>query len=172
MGIRESALNTIASLANGDFVRMVTAAGASRKASLQTIAQHIIENYTGSTLAGSNQSIKAALDGLNSNSVIPVTSNNEYITIDSNASRKIGNHLALISFKAHCSGGTVTQSGNSIIIGANYVAQITAMCGTGGNWTVTGAKYIYFTQVSGIRYARVAMADGEYIHVNIVLPID
>ena len=78
----------------------------------------------------------------------------------------------MISFKAHCSGGTVTQSGNSIIIGANYVAQITAMCGTGGNWTVTGAKYIYFTQVSGIRYARVAMADGEYIHVNIVLPID
>lgn len=67
MGIRESALNTIASLANGDFVRMVTAAGASRKASLQTIAQHIIENYTGSTLAGSSQSVKAAIDGLNSN---------------------------------------------------------------------------------------------------------
>lgn len=66
MGIRESALNTIASLANGDFVRMVTAAGASRKASLQTIAQHIIENYTGSSLAGSNQSVKAALDELNS----------------------------------------------------------------------------------------------------------
>lgn len=66
MGIRESALNTIASLANGDFVRMVTAAGASRKASLQTIAQHIIENYTGSTLAGSSQSVKAAIDGLNS----------------------------------------------------------------------------------------------------------
>lgn len=142
------------------------------RALVSAVAKKIVEDYAGSSLAGSNQSVKAALDSLNSNSVIPVTSNNEYITIDSNASRKIGRHLALISFKAHCSGGTVTQSGNSIIIGANYVAQITAMCGTGGNWTVTGAKYIYFTQVSGIRYARVAMADGEYIHVNIVLPID
>jgi len=66
MGIRESALNTITALTNSDFVRMVTAAGASRKASLQSVAQHIIENYAGSSLAGSNQSVKAAIDGLNS----------------------------------------------------------------------------------------------------------
>lgn len=94
MGIRESALNTIASLANGDFVRMVTAAGASRKASLQTIAQHIIENYTGSTLAGSNQSIKAALDGLNSNSVA-VTLNSAYGTSLSNDSYRSGRVVIL-----------------------------------------------------------------------------
>lgn len=66
MSIKESALNTIAALTNSDFVRMVTSAGASRKATLQSIAQHIIETYAGSSLAGSNQSVKAALDGLNS----------------------------------------------------------------------------------------------------------
>lgn len=73
MGIRESALNTIASLANGDFVRMVTAAGASRKASLQSIAQHILETYTGTSLAGSNQSVKSAIDGLNSTTAYSIT---------------------------------------------------------------------------------------------------
>jgi len=66
MSIKESALNTITALANSDFIRMVTSAGASRKATLQNIAQHIIENYAGSSLAGSNQSVKAAVDGLNS----------------------------------------------------------------------------------------------------------
>lgn len=66
MSIKESALNTITALTNSDFVRMVTSAGASRKATLQNIAQHIIENYTGSSLAGSNQSVKSALDALNS----------------------------------------------------------------------------------------------------------
>ena len=69
MSIKESALNAIAALTNSDFVRMVTSAGASRKATLQTIAQHIIENYAGSTLAGSQQSVKSALDALNSNVV-------------------------------------------------------------------------------------------------------
>lgn len=66
MSIKESALNTITALTNSDFIRMVTAAGASRKASLQSIAQHIIESYAGSTLAGSQQSVKSALDALNS----------------------------------------------------------------------------------------------------------
>lgn len=67
MGIRESALSTLSALTNNDFIRMVSSAGASRKATLQAIAQHIIENYAGSSLAGSNQSVKAAIDGLNSN---------------------------------------------------------------------------------------------------------
>lgn len=66
MSIKESALNTITALTNSDFIRMVTSAGASRKATLQSIAQHIIESYAGSTLAGSQQSVKSALDALNS----------------------------------------------------------------------------------------------------------
>ncbi len=103
MGIRESLLNTITSVGSSDFVRIVTSAGASSKAtvanlfksfesglgaksSLTTsdyirvvgsdnnaykqlvsdVAKKIIENYTGSSLAGSSQSVKSALDALNS----------------------------------------------------------------------------------------------------------
>lgn len=106
MGVRESLLNTITSVGNGDFVRIVTSAGASSKATVQNlfksfesglsaksslttsdyirvvgsdnvsykqlvsdVAKKIIENYTGSSLAGSNQSVKSALDALNSKSL-------------------------------------------------------------------------------------------------------
>ena len=37
------------------------------KALVSAVAKKIVEDYAGSSLAGSNQSIKAALDGLNSN---------------------------------------------------------------------------------------------------------
>ena len=37
MGIRESLLNTITSVGNGDFIRIVTSAGASSKATLQNV---------------------------------------------------------------------------------------------------------------------------------------
>lgn len=103
MGIRESLLNTITSVGSSDFVRIVTSAGASSKATLQNViksfetglgaksslttsdyirvvgsdnasykqlvsdvAKKIIENYTGSSLAGSSQSVKSAIDALNS----------------------------------------------------------------------------------------------------------
>ena len=104
MGVRESLLNTITSVADSDFVRIVTSAGASSKATVRNlfkgfesnlsaksslttsdyirvvgsdnesykqlvsdVAKKIIENYTGSSLAGSSQSVKSALDSLNSN---------------------------------------------------------------------------------------------------------
>ena len=66
MAVRESLLNTINSIATSDFVRAVTSAGASSKVTVSNLAKAIVENYTGSTLAGSSQSVKSALDSLNS----------------------------------------------------------------------------------------------------------
>ena len=67
MSIKESALNAITSITQSDFIRAVTAAGASRRVTVANLAKAIIESYTGSSLAGENQSVKAALDALNSN---------------------------------------------------------------------------------------------------------
>jgi len=67
MSIKESALSTIASISNSDFVRAVTSAGASRRITVSNLAKQIIEGYAGSTVAGSAQSVKSALDSLNSN---------------------------------------------------------------------------------------------------------
>lgn len=66
MGIKESALAAITTITQSDLIRAVTAAGASRRITVANLAKAIIENYTGSSLAGSSQSVKAALDSLNS----------------------------------------------------------------------------------------------------------
>lgn len=111
MGIRESALNTITALTNSDFVRMVTAAGASRKASLQSVAQHIIESYAGSTLAGRQQSVKSAIDELNSTSV-SITAGTG-VTIPQNNSVRNGK---LVAINAYFQCDSVT-AGTAITVG-------------------------------------------------------
>lgn len=67
MGVKEKALTAASSIASGDFLRMVTSAGASRKIDYSKLAKAIVEEYNGSTVAGSAQTLKAALDSLNSN---------------------------------------------------------------------------------------------------------
>ena len=113
MGIRESALNTITALTNSDFVRMVTAAGASRKASLQSIAQHIIESYAGSTLAGRQQSVKSALDELNSTVALEPTIYGTRITISYSKCVQIG-RIVFVNIRCTANQGL---NGNTIVTG-------------------------------------------------------
>ena len=94
MGIRESALSTLSALTNNDFIRMVSSAGASRKATLQSIAQHIIEQYAGSSLLGKQQSVKSALDELNSTLTAKDITNSlssSVATINRALAQRIGN---------------------------------------------------------------------------------
>lgn len=67
MSIKESALTAITAISNSDFVRAVTSAGASRRITVANLAKQIVEGYAGSSLAGSSQSVKSAIDSLNSN---------------------------------------------------------------------------------------------------------
>jgi hypothetical protein len=130
MGVRESLLNTISSVGSSDFVRIVTAAGASSKATVANlfksfesglgvksslgtgdyirvvgsdnasykqlvsdVAKKIIENYTGSSLAGSSQSVKSALDSLNSKLTftdITNTLSSSVATVNAAYSHRIG----------------------------------------------------------------------------------
>lgn len=111
MSIKESALNTIAELTNSDFVRMVTSAGASRKATLQSIASHIIETYAGSSLAGKSQSVKSAIDELNSTSVTITAGTG--VTIPQNNSVRNGK---LVAINAYFQCESVT-AGTAITVG-------------------------------------------------------
>ena len=69
--VKEKVLDAVSSIASGDFLRVVTSGGHARKIDYNLLAKAIIENYTGSSVAGSNQSVKAALDSLNSNAMMP-----------------------------------------------------------------------------------------------------
>lgn len=66
---KEKNLTTVTTVAAADFARLVTSAGASVKATAANLAKYIIETYNGSTVAGSAQSVKSALDSLNSKSL-------------------------------------------------------------------------------------------------------
>lgn len=66
---KEKNLTSITTVAAADFARIVTSAGASVKATAANLAKYIVETYNGSTVAGSAQSVKSALDSLNSNSM-------------------------------------------------------------------------------------------------------
>ena len=66
---KEKNLTNVTSIAAADFARLVTSAGASVKATAANLAKYVIETYNGSSVAGSSQSVKNALDSLNSNVV-------------------------------------------------------------------------------------------------------
>lgn len=56
-------------LTTNDYVRVVGSDDVSYKQPLSDVAQKTIENYAGSTLAGSTQSVKGAIDGLKSSAI-------------------------------------------------------------------------------------------------------
>lgn len=65
MAIKESALTAITSITNGDFIRAVLSGGGSRRISGGNLAKYVIETYANSSVGGSTQSVKSALDTLN-----------------------------------------------------------------------------------------------------------
>ena len=72
---KEKNLTAVTSVAAADFLRVVTSAGASVKATAANLAKYVIETYNGSSVAGSSQSVKDALDSLNSKTIISIRTN-------------------------------------------------------------------------------------------------
>ena len=66
MGIKEKDLPSASGVSGTDYMREVTSGGLSYKALVADVAKYIVENYNGSSLAGSSQSVKSAVDSLNS----------------------------------------------------------------------------------------------------------
>lgn len=64
--VYEQNLASKSTLTTTDYIRVVGSDNVSYKQLVSDVAKKIIENYTGSTLAGSAQSVKSALDSLNS----------------------------------------------------------------------------------------------------------
>jgi hypothetical protein len=62
MAIKESELTTYSVIGTSDYVRSVTSSGASRKTLVSDLAKTLVEQYISSELAGSNRSIKSAID--------------------------------------------------------------------------------------------------------------
>ena len=66
---KERNMTNVTSVAAADFVRVVTSAGASVKGTMENFAKSLLTTaFSGLSLGGSQQSVKDALDSLNSNS--------------------------------------------------------------------------------------------------------
>ena len=63
----EKDLGQKSSLTVNDYIRVVGSDNASYKQLVSDVAKKIIENYTNSSLGGSNRSVKNAIDSLNNN---------------------------------------------------------------------------------------------------------
>lgn len=146
MSIKESALNAITSITQRDFIRAVTSAGASRRVTVANLAKAIIESYTGSSLAGSNQSVKAAFDELNADSGwIELTTNVKY--------RKVGKICYV-----NIDGYTATQTSGAETIGTlpegyRPVGLNVQWCGRKGSATLLGG---WISPAGAIRYTAVS----------------
>ena len=65
---KEKNLTNVTTVAAADFVRVVTSAGASVKSTMENLAKSLLTTaFSGLSLGGSQQSVKDALDSLNSN---------------------------------------------------------------------------------------------------------
>lgn len=91
---KEKNLTNVTTVAAADFIRLVTSAGASVKGTLENFAKSLLTtSFSGLSLGGSQQSVKDALDSLNSKTTGSVSKASGISggTLDSNTLIKVGN---------------------------------------------------------------------------------
>lgn len=110
MAIKESALSLITSIAQGDWIRAVTSAGASRRVTVANLAKAIVESYTGSSLGGYNQSVKDAIDSLNTKTTDTLVVPSGWSVGNNFCAKKAG----IVSFYLEVTNGTLNSGWNTI----------------------------------------------------------
>lgn len=161
--VYEQNLASKSTLTTTDYIRVVGSDNVSYKQLVSDVAKKIIENYTGSTLAGSAQSVKSAVDSLNSKTDLSSSYSNLISTTpDSVSIIKKGNvaHIVIqypsVSIANDTQIGTlpsvIKSTGLSIfkVINRTSGAPIAGTC-----WVLAGTNAIryYGTAISSTRVA-------------------
>ncbi len=151
------------SLTTGDYIRVVGSDNVSYKQLVSDVAQKIIETYAGSSLAGKSQSVKAALDSLNSNwktTAVEVTAGDN-VVIDTNKSYKMG-RLLFLFVKGHTS-ADISNAQIFTISGASInPSAFTFPIAIGpSSWTLDSVAYGY----TGASSITARIENGKYFHI-------
>ena len=156
MGVKEKALTAASSIASGDFLRMVTGGGASRKIDYSKLAKAIVEEYNGSTIAGSAQTLKVALDSLNSKTpftqayLVGINTTEKVFNVEVGTRARITvfdsseNHNGMYIFAATGTGVVLTKA-----ISAATDITITAGTGSFSIKAATGTRALLIETVQG-----------------------
>jgi len=161
---KENALSAKSSVTSSDYLRLVGSNGVSYKQLVTDVAKYIVENYAGSSLAGSSQAPKTAIDALKTsvdslNSKLPVA----FTTFDASTSGRTvtlgtgyrGVLFVLDSAAARCGEYLVGSSGSGNVASQTVVAASSVTIDT----SVTGQ--ITITPDSGTRKLAFMTAGGN-----------
>ena len=151
----EKDLGQKSSLTTSDYIRVVGSDNVSYKQLVSDVAKKIIENYTGSSLAGSSQSIKSALDSLNSKigSVSVVSS--EYLAGNTQGTTKTYQLASTHCYLLVCP--KVNGAGNdSYFVSAHTASGFITKITDGGNVTVSIDK-LELSVTTLVNYIRVIL---------------
>lgn len=147
----EQNLSQKGTLTVNDYIRVVGSDNASYKQLVSDVAKKIIENYTGSSLAGSSQSVKSALDALNSKTAYASFDLKDVLPLTDRSGRvmKSGSQISLY---AQIGSLSLTSGSNTIGTLSNYYPSSTEICVCGfvGIGTVTGTPVRVTIDTSGV----------------------
>lgn len=120
--VYEQNLASKSTLTTTDYIRVVGSDNVSYKQLVSDVAKKIIESYTGSTLAGSAQSVKSALDSLNSKTInaSPGLSAEGFISLETGWSLSIARYTVygnIISLEVLITPPSAIESGSLVKIG-------------------------------------------------------
>lgn len=174
---KEKNLTTVTSVAAADFARLVTSAGASVKATAANLAKYVVETYNGSTVAGSAQSVKSALDSLNSKfgqyAIQSIMSNvaATYTTIDSSDGRivyiRLDGNLRMILFHFKTSAAITSGSVNlSSVIDTPKTETYSALSALGG-----GTGFLQISENKTLYVRTNGGASGNYFNGQLIYTV-
>lgn len=146
----EQNLASKSTLTTTDYIRVVGSDNVSYKQLVSDVAKKIIENYTGSTLAGSAQSVKSAVDSLNSKTAYASYDLQTVLPLTDRIGRimKFGSQISLY---AQIGSLTLTAGSNTIGTLSNFYPSSTEVCVCGfvGAGTGTGTPVRVTIDTSG-----------------------
>ena len=149
--VYEKDLAQKSSLTTSDFIRVVGTDNVSYKQLVSDVAKKIVENYTSSSLAGSSQSVKSALDALNSKTAYASYDIKDVLPLSDRTGRvmKFGSQ---ISMYAQIGSLSLTTGSNTIGTLSNYYPSSTEICVCGfvGTGAATGTPVRVTIDTSGV----------------------
>lgn len=174
---KERNLPSKTTLTTSDFIRVVGSDNASYKQLVSDVAKKIIEDYTGSSLAGSSQSVKSALDALNSKfgqyAIQSIMSNvaATYTTIDSSDGRIVyvclDGNLRMILFHFKTSAAITSGSVNlSSVIDTPKTETYSALSALGG-----GTGFLQISENKTLYVRTNGGANGNYFNGQLIYTV-
>ena len=129
------------------------------------VAKYGIETYNGSTIAGSAQTVKSALDTLNSKTEVTITAAEGVVMSSTSRAYITGTNIAIYA-KGRVTTNIINQNLFTFGGNKNIISAITFPIGIGSEWDITSIGYGFASGKAVVGRVN----EGQWFHVNIFIP--